>query len=374
MPTTLKIAVPQSGSSYQITVGSGVLADAGRRVRRVLGKTAQRVCIVSNKKVAGLYAEVLSASLREQGFEVSAFLMPDGERYKTLATAERALAAFSKAGLVRGDGIVALGGGVVGDLTGFAASVYLRGMPFVQVPTTLLAMVDSSVGGKTGVNAPFGKNMLGAFHHPATVIADVATLETLERREMTAGLCEMVKHAAISGPDLMRETVDHLQAPGPASLARLIDSNIAYKAEIVSGDPLEDPARRDPRSRKVLNFGHTLAHALEKVTDYRNFRHGEAVGYGILFAAELSKSLALIPEKDVKLLNDVVHRVGNLPSLAHIEADELLNAFRFDKKNVGGSLQMVLLRGIGRPVVFDTKGVPMQTFRSVLEKLLSHRR
>jgi len=238
-----------------------------------------------------------------------------------------------------------------------------------------LAMIDSSVGGKTGVNTSFGKNLTGAFHQPGGVLIDPKVLSTLPSRELTAGFCEMTKHGALAGRELLDATADVLDrfGRGPAvgverAMSALIKANIEFKASIVAGDERESSKRRDARSRKILNFGHTLAHALEKVTNYSYFRHGEAVGYGILFAAELSKNLALCPEKDVNLLNDVVRRVGVLPSLAGIDPNEVLAAFRSDKKVIGGELQMVLLKGIGRPVIVSEGDIPRRLLKKTLRQ------
>ncbi|MEO6656187.1 MAG: 3-dehydroquinate synthase family protein, partial [Pyrinomonadaceae bacterium] len=310
-------------------------------------------------------------------------LMKDGEQHKNLKTAESALNFFAQSGLSRTDAVVALGGGVVGDLAGFASAIYLRGIAFLQIPTTLLAMIDSSVGGKTGVNSASGKNLIGSFHHPKGVLIDTETLKTLPVREMTAGLCEMVKHGAISGKSLLNKTgnflsafpvetfsEDHANLNFISEISDLIAANLEFKAQIVAGDDLESAKRIDGKSRKILNFGHTLAHALEKVTDYKYFRHGEAVGYGILFAADLSKSLALCDEKDVKLLNDVVHRVGSLPPLADIDMKEVFKAFKVDKKHLAGFLQMILLQGLGKPVIVTEKDIPRVLLQKTLEDLL----
>ncbi|MFZ1701859.1 MAG: 3-dehydroquinate synthase [Pyrinomonadaceae bacterium] len=378
---TLKVGTSTPDSAYSIRIGSELIVDSGKWARRCLGKDAKRIVLVSNPRVFRLYGPQAIESLWAAGFTVSHFLMRDGEVYKNFRSAESVLRACSEAGLSRTDAVVALGGGVVGDLAGFAAAIYLRGIRFLQIPTTLLAMIDSSVGGKTGVNSAFGKNLIGSFHQPSGVLVDIDTLRTLHRRELTAGFCEVVKHGAIGGKALLKQT-DDLLARFPvndlsqnladnnicAELAALIEANAAFKARIVAGDERESSSRTNATSRKILNFGHTLAHALEKVTDYKYLKHGEAVGYGIMFAAELSKSLALCDEKSVKSLNDVVHRVGTLPSLADIDEKGVVEAFRFDKKNLSGSLQMVLLKGIGKPVIVSD--VPQPTVRTVLKRLL----
>lgn len=386
MSKIVKIRINRPASGYRISIGGGTLSSAGTWAQNALKKGSGRIAIVSNPTVFSLYGEQCEASLRQAGFTATTFLMKDGETNKSLRTAESALQAFSEAGLARTDAVVALGGGVVGDLAGFAAAMYLRGVAFLQIPTTLLAMIDSSVGGKTGVNSAFGKNLIGAFHQPSGVLIDVSTLATLPSREITAGFCEMIKHGAIGGKPLLKRTVQLLEkypiaeitahlasSKFRSEISNLIASNVEFKAKIVAGDELESVAKIDSRSRKILNFGHTLAHALEKVTNYRYFKHGEAVGYGILFAAELSKSIALCDQKIVKLLYDVVHRAGTLPSLAGIDAKEVIEAFSFDKKNLSGELQMVLLKGIGRPVIVKRRDIPTKAFHTVLKNFLQRR-
>ncbi len=380
---SVKIGISGQPSEYEINIGHGMLAGAGKWARKCLGKGAAKIVIVSNPTVFKLYGEQATKSLEAAGFTVTSFLIKDGEEHKNLRTAESALRAFSQAGLSRTDAVVALGGGVVGDLAGFAAAIYLRGLKFLQIPTTLLSMIDSSVGGKTGVNSAFGKNLIGAFHQPSGVLIDTTTLATLPTRELTAGFCEAIKQGAIGGKSLLDQTGGFLATFPPAEISRfgtdkkfqiqisnLIAAQVEFKAQIVAGDERESSNRVDGKSRKILNFGHTLAHALEKVTDYKYFKHGEAVGYGVVFAAELSKSLALIDEKSVSLLYDVVHQAGILPPLAGIDPQEVFEAFKFDKKHLSGSLQMVLLKGIGKPVIRTEKDISPAALKTVLKKLL----
>ena len=382
-PRSLKIDFQHESLGYKIVIGHDLLSGCGKWARKCIGNDAAKIVIVSNPTVFNLYGKQAEHSLNDAGFAVSHFLMKDGEQHKTLRSTESALKFLSESHFARTDVVVSLGGGVVGDLAGFAAAIYLRGISFLQIPTTLLSMIDSSVGGKTGVNSPFGKNLLGAFHQPRGVLIDTATLKTLPTRELAAGFCEAVKQGAISGKKLLNLTGDFLAAYPPADfnqfaddknfqsqISDLVFSQIAYKAEIVAGDERESSTRTDRKSRKILNFGHTLAHALEKVTGYKYLKHGEAVGYGILFAAELSKYLALCGEKDVKLLNDVLHRVGPLPRLANIDEKEVFEAFRFDKKYLSGSLQMVLLKGIGKPVILNEKDIPRSSTLKVLKNFL----
>lgn len=382
MTSKIPIKFGRGSSSYEINIGSSILPSCGEWAIKSL-KTRSKIAVISNKKVFGLYGNVVVKSLKSAGFRPVVFLMNDGERYKNFRTIENVLNFLSSSDLTRTDAVVALGGGVVGDLAGFAAAVYLRGIRFLQIPTSLLAMVDSSVGGKTGVNSTAGKNLIGAFHQPSGVLVDIDVLKTLPRRELTAGFCEMVKHAAISGKKLLTQT-DELLNRFPirgfakyfgdenfsSEISNLIRANIELKAMIVAGDERESSGRRDARSRKVLNFGHTLAHALEKATDYRLLRHGEAVGYGISFAAELSKSLDLLDVNSVNCLNGVLHRVGPLPSLSDVDPKRVLNAFSADKKNIDGKLQMVLLNGLGHPIIRSRSDIPDTAFRSALRTVL----
>ena len=365
------------GRRYGVEIGAGALSRLGAFARASLPREARKAALVSNPRVFALYGRRAVAALRGAGFEVAHWLMPEGERFKTLRTAERALAFFSEFGLERSDCVVALGGGVVGDLAGFAAAVYLRGVAFVQAPTTLLAQIDSSVGGKTGVNTGAGKNLVGAFHQPSAVVVDTDTLGTLPRRELTAGWCEAVKQGAVGDVELFERTkkflmeeeqrgltrpavaaVKESDAGREAELARIIAAQCAFKAAIVAGDEREELGRDDARSRKVLNFGHTIGHALEAVTEYRRFRHGEAVGYGCLAAGEISKRLGLLDESELESLRGAVALAGRLPEAGDLDAETIRRAVRKDKKAVGGSVRWVLLERLGRARVVDGRDVP----------------
>jgi 3-dehydroquinate synthase len=299
--------------------------------------------------------------------------MNDGERYKTAATLERLLDFLSASGLERSDAVVALGGGVVGDLAGFAAAVYLRGISFLQVPTTLLAQVDASVGGKVAVNTRTGKNLIGAFHHPSSVLIDTDTLDTLPPRELTAGWCESLKQGAVGSRQLFDETYSFLtshsrekSAAQRRRLERLIAAQVAFKASIVAEDEREDVTRDDHRSRRILNFGHTTAHALEAVTRFRRFRHGEAVGYGMLVAGEISHRLGLLAASELELLRDAVRLCGRLPRADDLDLDELLRLISHDKKMLGGHLKWVLLERLGRARIVDGRDIKQRLLRSSL--------
>jgi 3-dehydroquinate synthase len=388
---TLSVPVRLGGArGYRVEIGAGALAGVGRAARESLPEQARKAAVVSNARVFGLYGQRAVASLRGAGFEVSHWLMGEGERFKTLRTAERALEFLSESGLERSDAVVALGGGVVGDLAGFAAALYLRGVAFVQAPTTLLAQIDSSVGGKTGVNTRAGKNLVGAFHQPSAVVVDTATLRSLPRRELTAGWCEAVKQGAVGDLRLFERTkrflteearkvsnhraganVRESDAERDEELAHIIAAQCAFKARIVAGDECESPGRDDARSRKILNFGHTVGHALEAVTNYRRFRHGEAVGYGCLAAAEISKRLGLLDPSELESLREAVALAGRLPAAADLDAETIRRALRKDKKAVGGSIHWVLLEGLGRARVVDGREVPARVVLGAIRAALA---
>ncbi|MDT7777654.1 MAG: 3-dehydroquinate synthase [Acidobacteriota bacterium] len=404
--TVTRVPVRLSGGrGYSVEIGAGTLARLGMVARASLTTEARKVALISNRRVFDLYGARAVASLRDADFKVTHWLMGEGERFKTLRTAERALRFLSESGLERSDAVVALGGGVVGDLAGFAAALYLRGVSFVQAPTTLLAQIDSSVGGKTGVNTVAGKNLVGAFHQPACVVIDTETLRTLPRRELTAGWCEAIKQGAVGDRHLFERTrkfladeahrkaeqqqqqgrlktstgarvprvkerdgvrvkerdevhVEERDVARDEELARIIAAQCAFKAGIVAGDEREDLGRNDARSRRVLNFGHTVGHALEAVTTFRRFRHGEAVGYGCLAAAEISKRLGLLGHSELELLRDAVRLAGPLPVASSLDAETIRRAIRKDKKAVGGSVRWVLIERLGRARIVDGREVP----------------
>ncbi len=362
---------------YEIRVGRKTLREIGQHTRECVSALARRVAVISNRKVFDLYGARAVESLRANDFQVSTWLMADGERFKSLRTAERALLFLSQTGLERTDAVLALGGGVVGDMAGFAAASYLRGIAFIQLPTTLIAQIDSSVGGKTGVNLPQGKNLIGAFHQPSAVIIDTETLETLPPRELVAGWCESIKQGAVGSRKLFEQTTNFLTKldANPkrllsTTLEELISAHCAFKASIVAGDEREAPERSDRRSRRILNFGHTVGHALEAITHYRRFRHGEAVGYGMLVAGEISKSLGLLATSELELLRDAVRLSGSLPKANDLNESAIINAVSRDKKSIGGRIQWVLLERIGRALIVDGKEIHPQVLRSSLRASL----
>ena len=375
------VRLPARKQNYEIKIGAGTLSTLGAEARACLGSGARRVALISNSTVFDLYGRRVLRSLKAENFTTVRWLMPDGERHKSLRSLEQALALMSEARLERSDAVIALGGGVVGDLAGFAAATYLRGIPLIQVPTTLLAQIDSSVGGKTAVNLPAGKNLAGAFHQPSLVLIDTETLRTLPTRELTAGWCEAVKQGAVASRKLFRQTVGCLSSIDfslwpekkksqtevyATRLSGLIAAQCRFKASIVGRDEREAITRTDRRSRRILNFGHTTAHALEKVTSYRRFRHGEAVGQGMLVAGEMSKSLGMLASGELESLREAVRLCGPLPRAGDLSIDDIIRAIDRDKKSIGGAVKWILLERIGKPLIVDGREIDSHVLRASL--------
>jgi 3-dehydroquinate synthase len=358
----LDISLNQQARKTEINIAAGIRRNLGQLLPV---KAPRHVGIVSNDRVFRLYGREVKRSLKSAGFNVHEWLMPEGERYKSFRSLEKAVMFLSENRFERDDLVLALGGGVVGDLAGFAAAIYLRGLSLVQVPTTLLSQIDSSVGGKTGINLGTGKNLVGAFHQPSSVFIDSETLVSLPPRELVSGCCEMVKQGLIANPLLFKMTVEWLKNRDLLSpeFENLIAAQCGFKASIVANDERESTSRTDTRSRRVLNFGHTTAHALETITHYRYFRHGEAVGYGMLVAGELSRNLGLIDSGDLESLRAAVRLCGTLPRADHLDTDQIIGALKHDKKSVGGRINWVLLEGIGRPRIVEGRLISAKNLR-----------
>lgn len=338
------ITVHLGDRSYPIHVGENNLAQAGDLMRRAgLGKKA---ALVTDRSVAALYLPVVEASLRAAGFEVAVVLLPAGEEHKNLASVAAIYDRLVAGRFERGSALVALGGGVVGDITGFAAASYLRGVPYVQIPTTLLAQVDSSVGGKTGVNHPAGKNLIGAFHQPRLVLIDVAALRSLPRRELIAGLAEVIKYGVIADRALfarLEEKLGRLLAMESGILSEVVAASCAIKAGVVEKD------ERESDLRAVLNFGHTVGHALEAMTGYEEFLHGEAVAIGMVQAAAISLKLGICDRASFERIRALVAGAGLPAALpARIDPHELVRHMEVDKKSAGGKIKFILCEGIGK--------------------------
>ena len=341
--STRRLSVELGARRYPIHIGPGLIEhdDWPALIR------GRHVLVISDENVAPHYLARVLARLNDK--TTATFVMPPGESEKTLARFGDALARLAQLKANRDATVVALGGGVVGDLSGFAAACWMRGIAFVQLPTTLLAMVDSSVGGKTAVDLPQGKNLVGAFHQPAAVIADTDVLATLPARELSAGLAEVVKYGALGDAAFftwLETHADALLAREPASVAEAIERSCRHKAAIVARDETEQG------DRALLNFGHTFGHALETASAYGSLLHGEAVAIGMVLAARLSAQLGLAPAQDGERLGALLQRM-NLPTALPQGSDpaHLLDLMRLDKKNLSGRLRLILWRGLGRAFI-----------------------
>lgn len=337
----IELEVSLGERSYPIHIGTGGIADASLWRKHIRGR---QVLVLSNATVAPLYLEQVTAGL--QGLEHASVILEDGEQFKTFENIARVLDALARLGANRDATLIALGGGVVGDMGGFAAACWMRGIPFVQMPTTLLAMVDSSVGGKTGVNLSAGKNLVGAFHQPAAVLIDTSTLATLPRREFISGIAEIIKIGAIGDTDFFGFLETHAEAilsREPGVLDQAIAQSCRHKAGVVVRD------EREQGERALLNFGHTFAHAIETESGYGQLLHGEAVAIGMVLAARLSAALGRASPTDADRLHALLERFG-LPTRlpAGLDPAKLLAHMRLDKKSMSGELRLILWRGIGQ--------------------------
>jgi 3-dehydroquinate synthase len=355
--TRISLNVELDERSYPITIGPGLLDDPTLLARHVAGN---KVAIVTNTTIAPLYLEKVAAPLRNDGREVVEIVLPDGEEFKTWTSLMQVFDALLANKCDRKTTLVALGGGVIGDMTGFAAATYMRGVPFVQIPTTLLAQVDSSVGGKTGINHPLGKNMIGAFYQPRAVLADTSTLDTLPARELSAGLAEVIKHGAILDGeffDWIEQNIGKLVAHDPAALAHAIARSCEIKADVVRQD------EREGGLRAVLNFGHTFGHAIEAGLGYGSWLHGEAVGCGMVMAADLSHRIGLVDAATVERVRALVRAAG-LPVVApDLGTQRWIELMEVDKKNEGGAIKFILLKPLGSPSI---TGVPREQLLATL--------
>jgi 3-dehydroquinate synthase len=338
------LVVDLGDRSYPIKIGRQLFTNPALLTEHIHGR---QVMIVSNTTVAPLYMNAVSGMLA--GFHLKSMILPDGEEYKTLDTLNTIFTALLENRFNRGCTLVALGGGVVGDITGFAAASYQRGVAFVQIPTTLLAQVDSSVGGKTGVNHPLGKNMIGAFHQPSCVLIDTDTLDTLDDRQLAAGLAEVIKYGLIKDSDFfgwLEQNMPALRARDKQALAYAIERSCALKAAIVAAD------ERESGQRALLNLGHTFGHAIETGTGYGNWLHGEAVAAGMLMAADLSARHGWLSADSVERTRTLLRQAG-LPTSppAEMDAGRFMELMAVDKKVVDGGLRLVLLKDIGNALV-----------------------
>jgi 3-dehydroquinate synthase len=335
---TVRVDTPSA--RYDVVAGSGLLQSLAPRIERVVGRLPRRVFVLTSPPIWALWGEQFVASFAEPPV---ALFLPPGESHKTLASVEKLLRQMAAAGADRGSLLIAFGGGIVGDVGGFLAAIYMRGIPYVQVPTTFLAQVDSSVGGKTGVNLPEGKNLVGSFNHPVAVYADIGVLATLSDRELRAGLMESVKAGIIRDRALVRFMEEHaadILARDPKALEKVIAASIRMKAGVVNKD------ERESGLRMILNLGHTVGHALEAATNYKALLHGEAVAWGMIAALYLAQKRGTISAAQFERLERLIHVYGPFPPLS-IGLRRVVAATGSDKKNIGDVKRFVLPIGIG---------------------------
>jgi 3-dehydroquinate synthase len=342
-----KIRVNLARYSYDVLIGAGLLTLVGLFLKEK--GYADKAVVITDPNVKSRYGEVLEQSLTKNGFKVTTLVVPAGEDQKSLDNAVRLYEQLTDAYAERSTPIVALGGGVIGDLTGFVAATYLRGVPFVQLPTTLLAQVDSSVGGKVAVDHERLKNKIGAFHQPRLVIADTDTLKTLPKAELANGLAEAIKTAAVRGKEFfvyLEQNVEKLRALDISALEEAVYQCVSIKAEIVEKD------ERDAGLRNILNFGHTIGHAIESVSHF-GVRHGEAVAVGMVVAARISNRMGLLSYSEVDRLITLVEKAGLPARMPDLDTSAILKAMRHDKKVESGQVRFVLLKEIGDVIMSD---------------------
>jgi 3-dehydroquinate synthase len=340
----VRIDVPTPSRAYSVTIGDGSLDQIGRALDEL--RAPARRFIVSSPLVWRLHG----AQMARAAGGTEPILVADGERYKQLATVSRIYDALVRANADRASTLITFGGGVIGDMAGFAAATYLRGIALVHVPTTLLAQVDSAIGGKVGVNHALGKNLIGSFYQPHAVVIDPLVLATLPRREFRAGLYEVIKYGMTSSRPLFERVAGEQKAifaRAPEVLTSIIAESCRIKASVVAAD------EREAGPRRILNFGHTAGHAIEAITKYRRFRHGEAVGYGMLVAAELARARGALAERDRQALAEVIASLGPLPPISDLSSAQMLEAMQHDKKVVAGRLHFVLPTTIGATTIVD---------------------
>jgi shikimate kinase / 3-dehydroquinate synthase len=353
---SIKVNLPQN--PYEIKLGWGILNTIGDELKQ-LGK-GKKVAVVTNPVVRKIYGAMVLKSLKRAGLAPFVIEIPEGERFKTVRSVNSIHDELIKNRFERGSCLLALGGGVIGDIAGFAAATYLRGIPYIQVPTTLIAQVDSSIGGKTGVNHPQGKNLIGAFYQPCLVFSDVKVLETLDRRNYLSGLAEVVKYGVIADAEFfnfLEEYLPEIMALNPAYLLPTIRRSSEIKAKVVQED------EKEAGKRKILNYGHTLGHALEAVTAYRKYLHGEAISIGMVFAAKLARKLGLCSQTSVDRQQALLIKAGLPVTLPHCKPDDILRAMFHDKKVAGGEIHFVLADRIGHVLV---KGVKASHIKRLL--------
>lgn len=351
-----KVRVALGQDSYNIIVGSGNLSELGSKIKRI----AENGVVISNPAIWTLYGVAIEKSLGQAGVRFNYLDVPEGEEYKSLKSASDLYDRLVKLMIQRGDFLIALGGGVIGDLAGFVAATYMRGIPFVQVPTTLLAQVDSSIGGKVAVDHPKGKNMIGCFYQPKLVHIDINTLDTLPKRELRTGMAEVIKYAFLEGESglfFLEKNLNDIVNLDRSLLLQIVQKCCEFKAHVVEKD------EKDMGLRAILNYGHTFGHAIEAALDYKGILHGEAIAIGMVGAAMLSQELGWVDDSFVERHIRILNNTGLPCKIEGVDPDEVLNRIVLDKKGRGGEIRFVLLKAPGKPVIKEISG-------SLIEKAL----
>ncbi|MEW5766645.1 MAG: 3-dehydroquinate synthase [bacterium] len=357
-----RVKVSLGERSYHIHIEPGLMRLAGEIILS-LG-LSRRVGVITNPKVGGLYLPSLKESLEKAGLTVESIEVPDGEEYKNLEATRGLYNELLSRRFDRRTPIIALGGGVIGDLAGFVAATFMRGLPFIQIPTTLLAQVDSSVGGKVGVNLPQAKNMVGSFYQPWVVIIDPLVLKTLDERELRAGLAEVVKYGVIRDGDFfayLENNWARILDLDPEALSHIIAVSCQIKAEVVSQD------EREAGQRAILNYGHTIGHALEALTNYKHFRHGEAVAIGLIGASWIANELGLLSESEVRRQINLLQQIALPTTFSGIDSQKIIDTLSLDKKVLGGEVRFVLPTQIGQVIIKSAIGT--EVIQKVLKKI-----
>ncbi|MBD3183920.1 3-dehydroquinate synthase [Candidatus Poribacteria bacterium] len=344
-----QIHVELGKNSYPIYIDDSNLSKFGSVLKRHL--SLKKITLVTNETINGFYGNIICDSILSSGIQVEVVIIPDGEEYKSLEWAGKLFDSFVDFGMTRHSGVVALGGGVIGDLAGFAAATFMRGISFVQIPTSLIAQVDSSVGGKTAVNHPRGKNLIGAFHQPKFVFIDVSVLKSLPERELKSGFAEVIKHAVIMDKELfeyMDDNVDKIMDIDIQSMEQIVSRSCKDKATIVEQD------EKEQNIRAILNYGHTIGHSVESVSGYSYFRHGEAVSIGMAVAARIAVNMGILDDEQEKRQNLILSNYGLPVKFPDLETDEIIKTLYLDKKiKENKKLRFVLAKKIGKAIIVE---------------------
>ncbi len=342
------VTVELKDRSYSIYIERDLLKGIGNRIKSLIPD--KKIVVITNPRINSLYGNILKDTLKSAGFDAYFVDIPDGEEYKTVETAVKIYDRLIEIKMERESPLIALGGGVIGDITGFVAATYLRGVPYIQVPTTLLAQVDSSIGGKTAVNHPKGKNLIGVFYQPKAVYIDIETLKTLPKEEILCGVSEIIKYGIIKDSDFfefLEDNIERLINLDEDALIYSIKRACEIKADVVSRDEKESGLRA------ILNFGHTIGHAVESLTGYKKYKHGEAVAIGMVYASRLSLEKGLCSDEDYTRVVNLIEASG-LPTAIHgLNADEIINSLYLDKKVKGEKIRFVLIKAIGSSGIYD---------------------